>query len=526
MLDVGIIGAGAAGLACAARLRELMGDEITVHILEARDRIGGRILTVTSEGTHVHMDNNIDRPVLEFGAQWAHNYQGTECQISAKDFVNSSKTGLKVSTPESWIMTEDALILYKRSFPDVTEFELSQLSTWLEGVIGHSTLKWELICKEEGFDLSQTSAQDVLNYSLRPDVIQAWIDNENSTRSGSGSRNKNSSSVQQTQIQMPSPAAIALGREFQRNMFSNYFGMEAQHTSYESLDDVEDEQEHRVVTNGYVRALQHLRDQAGESLTVHLNRKVTHVSQNAADGSGVTVTWTASSGEKEVEEGEREIQRIHFDYLVCTVPLGVLKTGQPHFSPALPDAIAASISRLGVGLLHKTYLLWEESDWPKVTVPARIIYPTDHCNTFAFVLNLGDERYHGPGLFGYCAYACYPWAAQAELLGTEELTDKFMSVLEEALDDGSEVVIPRPKNVLVSSWLHDPLSLGAYSAQRVGSPMSDFDAFSTTDYGRVFFAGEHAQSEMYGCVQAAMNTGYIAAGKISSLLLQDDDHTS
>ena len=205
------------------------------------------------------------------------------------------------------------------------------------------------------------------------------------------------------------------------------------------------------------------------------------------------------------------------------MPLGVLKANKIEFHPSLPVKIQHSISKLGCGLLHKTFLLWTSEDWPKVSLPGtRIIYPTSHKETFSFCLNLAEDRYHGPGLRGYCAYACYPWATHAETMTKAELTAAFMEVLTEAIHtrhqgekkEGKIADLPAPSTVLVSNWLHDPYSLCGYSAQLVGSTLSDFDAFSTTDYGNVYFAGEHCQSEMYGCVQAALCTGHKAAEAI------------
>jgi len=60
MIDVVVVGAGAAGLAAARRLRE---GGLDVRVLEARDRIGGRVWTVRPEGLAV--------PV-ELGAEFLH----------------------------------------------------------------------------------------------------------------------------------------------------------------------------------------------------------------------------------------------------------------------------------------------------------------------------------------------------------------------------------------------------------------------------------------------------------------------
>src|SRR5579884_4455016 len=58
--DVAVIGAGAAGLAAARALAER---GLTVVVLEARDRIGGRVATIRPEGSGL--------PV-ELGAEFVH----------------------------------------------------------------------------------------------------------------------------------------------------------------------------------------------------------------------------------------------------------------------------------------------------------------------------------------------------------------------------------------------------------------------------------------------------------------------
>ena len=58
--DILIVGAGAAGLAAA---RELTAAKFNIIVLEARDRIGGRI--------HTHLDSQLTAPV-ELGAEFVH----------------------------------------------------------------------------------------------------------------------------------------------------------------------------------------------------------------------------------------------------------------------------------------------------------------------------------------------------------------------------------------------------------------------------------------------------------------------
>ncbi len=52
-----------------------------------------------------------------------------------------------------------------------------------------------------------------------------------------------------------------------------------------------------------------------------------------------------------------------FDAVIVTVPLGVLKKGSIRFDPPLPEEKADAIRRLGMGVLDKVYLLYEEAFW-------------------------------------------------------------------------------------------------------------------------------------------------------------------
>jgi polyamine oxidase len=72
------------------------------------------------------------------------------------------------------------------------------------------------------------------------------------------------------------------------------------------------------------------------------------------------VDWTAGGVSVDTAGGES----LAFDRLLITAPLGVLKAGDIAFSAPLPDAKQAAITRLGMGLLDKVYLKFEQAFWP------------------------------------------------------------------------------------------------------------------------------------------------------------------
>lgn len=56
-------------------------------------------------------------------------------------------------------------------------------------------------------------------------------------------------------------------------------------------------------------------------------------------------------------------QQLRAQYVLCTVPLGVLKAGGVHLEPALPEASQAALERLGVGRLEKLWMRFDRVGW-------------------------------------------------------------------------------------------------------------------------------------------------------------------
>jgi hypothetical protein len=160
-----------------------------------------------------------------------------------------------------------------------------------------------------------------------------------------------------------------------------------------------------------------------------------------------------------------------------------------------------------MGNLHKTVLVFKDEDFPAVSVPVRYIFLASHKNTFGIILNL-SSKVHGHGINGYCFYAMQPFADKADSMSDSDLCVEALRVLAEALKESNcyKRELPQPRQIVRTAWSRDLFSRGAYSAVPVGASTGHFDAFSSTPYHRVFFAGEHALKESFGCVHAAVIT--------------------
>ena len=551
-----IIGAGVSGFAVASRLAR---SDVNVTILEARDRVGGRLHSVDMEGEALQLltHKNDEKEIIELGAQWCHYTEMGPSRNASLRLCHES-AGIALSIPESWTMKENSLVLSKTKYPSVTVEQKAQTDEWVDKVINDVVLKWELYAKSAEFiaimkslninptNALEISASELLQIALFPENIKRYFA-EQEIQEG-----------KQQQYALPSEDVMKLCFEMQENLVANYFGLDACNVSWRSLDDYSEDElvttaainnsddlpdSHRVVIHGYFKILRTLAQRAnltsnhiyhhhdgpmGNNNAIKLNAEVTSICQEQ-DGK-VHVTYVDSNTKRKYHNsGSQMTYKETFDYVVCCVPLGVLKNNNIDFHPSLPQSISHSIDVLEMGLLHKVILVWNETDWHlpwNVTAASkyRIIYPVDHRNTFSFVLNLHDRDYHHASICGFAFYSAPPFAIQAEHMNHTDLTNQALAVLQLAYKEnaGSQsnetvpVHIPKPVKVMTTSWLRDPYSLGGYSAQTKRADLSDFDSFrpDQCDYGKVFFAGEHCQSDEYGCVQAALDSGYRAGEEI------------
>jgi monoamine oxidase len=76
------------------------------------------------------------------------------------------------------------------------------------------------------------------------------------------------------------------------------------------------------------------------------------------------VTQVVDGVELALQDGPAE----RFDAVVVTVPLGVLKAGTIAFDPPLSAEKQAAIERMGMGLLDKLYLVFEQPFWDEETL--------------------------------------------------------------------------------------------------------------------------------------------------------------
>lgn len=241
-------------------------------------------------------------------------------------------------------------------------------------------------------------------------------------------------------------------------------------------------------------------------------------------------------------------------YVVCTLPLGVLKGWAPdtqvRFSPALSMPKQLAINQLGFGTENKVVLRFARAWWPDRDSPyAKKAYI--QCTDVRFRF-LDLDRHGKAGLL--VAHVSPPFSLDYGGLDDEQLVELVL----ECIQSMFPMLLPLPPIVdsLVTRWQQDPYSCGAYSFYATGSSYhsvtalrrpewpeknrtlkpaaeaalleaEEEDTADKTTYAvrgeRLFFAGEACSTASMQCVSGAVETGERAGRRIAQLLRKPTD---
>ncbi|EIE23206.1 amine oxidase, partial [Coccomyxa subellipsoidea C-169] len=452
-----VVGAGPAGLAAALHLKRC---GVETVVLEARDRVGGRV--------HSYSDGGFSAPV----------------DLGASIITGTATVVARGTRPDpSTLIRQHLLPIYDgltgQRVPDALDSLVDRVrDTLLDDArervdsLGEAATEAESLgaALERAFAnrFSAAAAAD-------PDMANAGAPAESAAA--------------------PLPASLD---EAQQRLL-NWHWSNLEYGCSASLDQVslvhwnQDEEyggfggQHCMVIGGYDPILKAL----AERLDVRLSSPVSSVSDTS---DGVTVT-TASAGE--VFKGAA---------VIVTVPLGCLKAGDVTFDPSLPPWKAEAVTKLGFGDLNKVFLefphaFWENStDFFGAAVPGG---PSGRGRCFMF-WNL-QPMIGKPILVALVSGKA---AYESEEMSDEEMAAAAMEVLGRLYGEK----IPVPVCSLATKWGSDIYARGSYSYVAVGSSAKTYDALAAPVRRRLLWAGEHTCKEHPDTVGGAMLTGMREVG--------------
>ncbi len=411
-----VIGAGISGLAAAKKLKQ---KGFTVIVLEAQEKVGGRLRTDRSLGV-----------AFDEGASWIHGPNGNPITNLASQ-----------SGANTFLTDDDHVVVYDTNGSDYSD----------------STL---------------TSSENQFNNAL------------NAVRNA-GNQNQSF----QTVFNSLYPAQA--NNRLWKYMLSAYLefstGGDISKLSSKFFDDDEAYNgDDIIITNGYDKVADYL----ANGLDVRLNTSV-----SAIDYTDQKIKVVANGN---VVEG---------DYVIVSVPLGVLKNNAISFTPPLPADKETAITQTNMGNMNKFLFVWNNAFWD--TNLQYIGYTPETKGKFNYFLNV--KKFTTANALMTFAFGDY--ATATESMSDNDVINEVMLHLKTIYGNN----IPNPTNMLRTKWGQNINAYGAYSYATNGTTSADFDTLAKAVNNKLFFAGEHTNREYRGTVHGAYLSGIREADRIIDL---------
>ncbi|KAJ4835961.1 hypothetical protein Tsubulata_037128 [Turnera subulata] len=488
-----VIGAGPAGLTAA---RHLQRQGFSVTILEARERIGGRVFTDFS---------SLSVPV-DLGASIITGVEAdldTERRPDPSSLV-CSQLGLELTVLNSDCPLYD-IVTGEKVPTDLDEELEAEYNSLLDDMV--------LVITEKGEHSMKMSLEDGLEYALKSRrMVESGMDIDKSkdskTRSVDGGDSESNHSVDE--ILSPLERRV-MDWHFAHLEYGCAASLKEVSLPYWNQDDVYGGfgGAHCMIKGGYSNVVESL----GEGLLIKLNHVVTDISYGTADKKA-----NQSEGNK-VKVFTSNGSEFLGDAVLITVPLGCLKAETIKFSPPLPQWKHSSIQRLGFGVLNKVVLEFPEVFWDdSVDYFGATAEETDrrgHCFMFWNV----KKTVGAPVLI---ALVVGKAAVDGQSMSSDHVSHALM-VLRKLFGEAS---VPDPVASVVTDWGRDPFAYGAYSYVAIGSSGEDYDILGRPVENCLFFAGEATCKEHPDTVGGAMMSGLREAVRIIDILRTGHDVTA
>ncbi|KAJ1693551.1 hypothetical protein LUZ63_010249 [Rhynchospora breviuscula] len=468
-----IIGAGPSGLAAARHLHR-QGFHVTV--LEARDRIGGR----------VHTDRTSLSVPVDLGASIITGVEAdlaTERQPDPSALI-CSQLGLELTVLNSDCPLYDSVTGDKVP-PAMDEALEAEYNTLLD--------EMALLVAHHGEKSTQLSLEHGLEYGLRkhresgftPSVIEC---------DGLDEIGKN---IDGTDVLTPMERRV-MNWHFAHLEYGCATMLKEVSLPHWNQDDAYGGfgGAHCMIKGGFSSVVENM----ANGLDVRLSHVVTEVHYEDVSSGKKAKVCTSNGSE------------FDGDAVLVTIPLGCLKTASIKFSPDLPDWKKMSIKRLGFGVLNKVVLEFPSVFWDEtVDYFGATAEETDlrgRCFMFWNVKKTCDA----PVLIALVAGKA---AVDGQTISPADHVAHAMMVLRRIF---SKLTVPDPVGSVVTNWGSEPFTRGSYSYVAVGASGEDYDILGKPVANCLFFAGEATCKEHPDTVGGAMLSGIREAVRIIDLL--------
>jgi monoamine oxidase len=514
--DVIVVGAGMSGLSAAEALRQMGYD---VVILEARDRVGGRLWTSQAEsnGTTVSLD---------LGASWIHGIKYSPIYILTKKYDIETIPTIPYEHYQSHVF-------YDKNGERIDITEQKRIDNDFDDFLRFLHLEYSYIPMHP---MKEILWDQFWKYEKFGDKsIQYALDEYADEKGLNDTQKRELEHLANLAFEQEWPSDISKLSIQHHGTYLGFGGEEV------------------LFPKGYNQ----LTDKLAERLDIRLNHIV-----NEIDYSGKTVLVKAKTDtEKELEFRSK--------YVLSTLPLGVLKDSVPDpnskildendgtvtFKPQLPENKIKSINKVGMGVMNKAWLVFDKVFWEEDKDIQYISIMNDgkkgkwslFLNAYKYfnepVLLAFNSADYGTQLENLVYDEDAPmdkddYSVKLGVLSGDNKTAYDIDVKNLAMDklrfiyEDKDNEVPEPTSWHVTRWASDPFTRGSYSYPSVLATPADYSILAESVANppgniinhKLFFAGEHTERDFMGVVDGAYLSGIRAAEEIDFWYTFDNFH--
>ncbi|XP_048759001.2 spermine oxidase-like isoform X2 [Ostrea edulis] len=446
-----VVGAGMAGLSAAEHL--VQSGFTDVQVLEASDRIGGRI------NTHTFGEYHGNPALIELGANWIHGTNGNAVFSLAKE-NNLLNPYVVLERMKEQVYSEDGGKI-SRALTEKVWKVFKEIEMGLEDIVPEDT--------DAGVDLASHIT------SMLGKRLKEFPDNQHSD-------------IRALFNLMQNYLAFHTGDNLE-NMPLKYAGC------FRELSGGEIK-----LPMGFRSVLDVIMQRLPQNSILY-NTKVEYIYYGNIESKLVTITCKTPTG-------KRMLQANH---VIVTCSLGVLKSNHSKmFVPPLPPRKVQSIKAIGFGTVNKIFLQWKTPFWKRGEGGLKFAWKTMNAGNrknywyqslFGFDEILNNDNtligwIHGEG------------AEHLESLTDQEVITQCMILIRQFLGNPN---IPEPVAIIRSAWKSNELSCGSYSYMAHLSSPSEINSLAeplcVNGAPVVLFAGEATHPHFFSTTHGARESG-------------------
>ena len=209
---------------------------------------------------------------------------------------------------------------------------------------------------------------------------------------------------------------------------------------------------------------------------------------------------------------------IDADYAILTFSVGVLQSGDVHFSPELPDWKKIAIQTFQMGIYTKIFLQFppDKIFWDKSTEyflyasPTRGYYP---------VWQSLDHQHFLPGSGILFVTVVTDQSYVVDMQDDDTTKQQVLATLRQMFGEEN---VPEPTAFMYPRWSTIPWAYGSYSNWPPGLTLEGHQNLRANN-GRLWYAGEATSAEFFGYLQGAYFEGQLVGETIAGCLNGSDD---